>query len=101
MDGEHQLITKTGLLQLPRAARKIPGYPPVFALVPLTAVYSGIGYILTQDLEAGSSTASAWGLIYLSVFGKGIWQSKRFGPMVSAGYIGLSTLGYLHEFWVE
>ncbi len=89
------------MLQLLMAARRVRGYPPVLALVPLSLVYGGIGAMLMQDLEAGSSTATAWGLIYLSVFGKKSWMSKRPGPILAAGYIGLSTLGYLHEVWVD
>ncbi|TPX32687.1 hypothetical protein SmJEL517_g04225 [Synchytrium microbalum] len=80
-----------------RVLRGASGYPNLLASAGFTFLFGGCGYVLTQDVNNGQSTAVAWGICYESLFLRQALTSRKPGPIAGAVFVGVSSLMYLSE----
>ncbi|KAI8814289.1 hypothetical protein BJ742DRAFT_766697 [Cladochytrium replicatum] len=80
--------------------RTLPGWPHFLVTVAYSGIFAGSGYMITQDEDNGPSTATAWGISYLSLFAHSAVKSRRFGPIALTASVIASTAIYGRE-WVD
>ncbi|KAI9001670.1 hypothetical protein BC832DRAFT_593963 [Gaertneriomyces semiglobifer] len=79
--------------------RGLRGYPGYFPLVCFGAVFAGSGYMMNLDIDNGTSTATAWGVIYTSLFLRSSLTARKPGPIaLLAGIVGMTGV-YGVETW--
>ncbi|KAI8922527.1 hypothetical protein DFJ77DRAFT_27750 [Powellomyces hirtus] len=78
-----------------RGGRGWAGYTP---LLGFGAIFLGASHVLTRDVDNGASTATAWGVIYTSLFLRSSLSSRRVAPigllavvMATTGIYGVET----------
>jgi hypothetical protein len=72
------------------------GLPHPIVLGGLSVIYTGIGFLMEKDPTAGSSVASAWGIIHLILAKKAL--KKKVLGISHLGLITIVTGMYLKEF---
>lgn len=58
-----------------------PGFPNYHASILASALFGGSAYIISQDTENGSSTFTAWGVLYSSLYAYPAFKSRKVGPI--------------------
>ncbi|TPX62719.1 hypothetical protein SpCBS45565_g06953 [Spizellomyces sp. 'palustris'] len=75
------------------------GWPGYFPSVGFGAIFAGASYVLLHDLDNGTSTATAWGVVYTSLFLRSTIASRRIGPIGLLACVMGTTGVYGVEMW--
>ncbi|KAI8817543.1 uncharacterized protein EV422DRAFT_541094 [Fimicolochytrium jonesii] len=82
-----------------KALGKGRGWPGYTILLGFGAIFGGSSYILLHDVDNGSSTATAWGVVYTSLFLRSSLASRRVGPIGLLACVMGTTGMYGAEAW--